>query len=213
MKNFKPAIIATLFLGSFLASPMPANAKDMEESSNSPATSPAHPPQEKAEESAKESAANKEKEAAPKPAPAHIYNFHVVNDKLVTAGVIQEGGLEEAVKNDVKVIIDLRTPPEGTKAEQEAVEKLQGVTYYNFPVSGMEGITKEQVEAFAKIYENTEEGVILLHCASGNRAGALWAAYQLSKDVPQETAIEEGRAAGMKPSMEEGVKHNFCKSC
>ena len=53
---------------------------------------------------------------------------------------------------------------------------------------------------------------VLVHCASGNRVGALWTTYRLSKGINSEIAFEEGRAAGMRPSLEQKVKE-ACQTC
>ena len=48
---------------------------------------------------------------------------------------------------------------------------------------------------------------MLLHCASSNRVGAVWAAYRNGKGADIEAAIAEGKAAGMRaPAFEEAVR-------
>ena len=48
--------------------------------------------------------------------------------------------------------------------------------------------------------------LIYVLLASGNRAGAMWTAYRLSKGIEPDIAFEEGRTAGMQISMEEKLK-------
>ena len=84
--------------------------------------------------------------------------------------------------------------------------------YHNIPVFGDEGISEKQVKEFAEIFEKSHRPV-LINCGSGNRAGALWAAYLLHRGENIDVALEEGRTSGMKMSLENDVKSKFCKKC
>ena len=103
----------------------------------------------------------------------------------------------------------MRTAAEGTAEEKKAVESA-GMTYINIPVTGA-GINNERLFAFSKVIKNVQIPV-LARCALGNRVGALWTAYRLSKGINSEIAFEEGCTAGMKPSMEEKVTES-CQTC
>ena len=70
------------------------------------------------------------------------------------------------------------------------------------------GISEEQLSAFTKAFESAETP-ILIHCGSGNRAGAMWAAYLIRKGTDPEKAIEAGRKAGMRPPLEEKIRASF----
>jgi uncharacterized protein (TIGR01244 family) len=138
-----------------------------------------------------------------------IKNYNRATPTLATSGTIGEGGVEELAKKGFATIIDLRTKDEGTAHEKKAVEAT-GMSYINIPVTGA-GINNEQLAAFSKAFEEAQTPV-LVHCASGNRVGALWTTYRLSKNINSKLAFEEGRTAGMKPSMEQKVKES-CKTC
>jgi uncharacterized protein (TIGR01244 family) len=103
----------------------------------------------------------------------------------------------------------LRTEAEGTASEKKAVESM-GMSYINIPVTGA-GINNEQLAAFSNAIEDVQTP-ILVHCASGNRVGAIWTTYRLRKGINSEIGFEEGRPAGMKPSLEEKVKES-CQTC
>ena len=135
-----------------------------------------------------------------------IKNYNRATSQIATSGVIGEKGAEILVKRGFKTIIDLRTQAEGTDDEKLAAETA-AIRYINIPVTG-EGINEKQLAAFSKAIENAEMPT-LIHCASGNRAGAMWAAYRISKGVTPEFAIEKGRAAGMQPEMEEKIRAAF----
>lgn len=132
-----------------------------------------------------------------------VTNYNRATAQVATAGTLGESGVQELADKGFKTIIDLRTEVEGTLAEKQAVEAA-GMHYINIPVTSA-GINDTQLEAFTNVIEQAATPV-LLHCASGNRAGAIWTAYRLSKGVAPAIAFEEGRKAGMQISMEEKIR-------
>lgn len=131
-----------------------------------------------------------------------VKNYNRATSQIATSGVIGDG-VQALAQHGFKTIIDLRTEAEGTHEEKVAVEAA-GMHYVNIPVTGA-GINDEQLAAFTKAIEAADTPV-LVHCASGNRAGALWATYRMSQGVAPAIALEEGRTAGMSAAMEANVK-------
>jgi uncharacterized protein (TIGR01244 family) len=81
--------------------------------------------------------------------------------------------------------------------EGELVEAL-GMTYHRVPIGSPADLDREAVEAFDRILAEIGDEPALLHCASGNRIGALYAlraAWIDGQDTA--TAIEIGRAHGL----------------
>ena len=138
-----------------------------------------------------------------------IKNYNRATPTLATSGAIGTGGVKELAEKGFATIIDLRTENEGTAEEKKIVEST-GMRYINIPVTGV-GINNKQLATFTRAIEETQTPV-LVHCASGNRVGALWTTYRLSKGINPEIAFEEGRTAGMKPFLEEKVKAS-CVTC
>ena len=97
-------------------------------------------------------------------------------------------------------VINLRTETEMAEKvgfDEPAVARRAGLEYLNQPTAGYGGINLSSVEAFGRTVGNTS-GPIMLHCASGGRASAMWAAHLvINEDVPVETAIARGKAIGM----------------
>ena len=122
---------------------------------------------------------------------------------MATAGLINEGGIDLLLEEGFKSVVDLRTPQEGT-AEEAAAMKIAGIEYINIPI-GKEAPSAADVRKFASIVGDKNRGPLLVHCASANRVGTLWAMYRVSTGVPLQTALEEGRTVGMKPSRESNV--------
>jgi uncharacterized protein (TIGR01244 family) len=132
-----------------------------------------------------------------------IFNYNRTAPDIATAGLIKEGGIELLVTEGFRTVIDLRTPPEGTAVEQAAME-IAGIEYMNIPI-GKEAPSTEDVGRFASIVDDEGRGPLLVHCVSANRVGTLWAMYRVSTGVLLQTALEEGRTVGMKPTRESNV--------
>ena len=123
---------------------------------------------------------------------------------LARAGRMLFGGQPDAAaikrlaeQEGLATLINLRRPLEMEELGFDAAAACEscGVTYVSVPVAMP--FSKTEVEQFAKAVKSTE-GSVLVHCATSNRVGAIWAAYLAThEDVPVDEAIEIGRSAGM----------------
>jgi uncharacterized protein (TIGR01244 family) len=104
-----------------------------------------------------------------------------------------------ASQEGVRTVINIRYPEEMNRVdfdERAAVESL-GMKYITIPVSP-ETFSVDDVSRFAEVLSATDEPV-LLHCASSNRVGGMWAAYlALHRGIDIDEAIVLGRAAGLR---------------
>ena len=135
---------------------------------------------------------------------AAIFNYTRASPFIASAGTLGEGGVAEAKALGFKTIVDLRTAEEGTLVEKVEAIGL-GLCYVNLPVAGGPP-SDEQVARFRAIAEDASNFPVLVHCAAGNRVGALWALYRAGRDVPAEVAVEEGRTLGLRPNREKPVR-------
>jgi uncharacterized protein (TIGR01244 family) len=94
-------------------------------------------------------------------------------------------------------VIDLRGPDEdrGLPDERAAVEGL-GMSYIPLPILGATDITYENANALDQLLGQFDKPV-LVHCGSGNRAGALLALRAKLNGADDETALEAGRETGL----------------
>lgn len=113
-----------------------------------------------------------------------------------TAGVLQPGGLAEVKALGFALLIDLRQPNEDGVAREAADAAALGVRRLLLSFSPNE-TAWAIVDAVSHMFHAQENYPVLMHCASGNRAGAVWALYRMRQGVPPAIALEEGRAAGM----------------
>jgi uncharacterized protein (TIGR01244 family) len=99
-----------------------------------------------------------------------------VSDNVMLAGALSPDAATQ-LHGTATVVIDLRTAAEGTAEESHALWRA-GVTYINLPTTGAVP-NPADVELFDSIIAANAGRPILVHCASGNRAGLLWAAHLL----------------------------------
>lgn len=112
-----------------------------------------------------------------------------VDENVYLAGTLDLDALRN-VKDGPIQIIDLRTASEGTEEEAAAAAAL-GLDYANIPVSSAT-VDPVQVDALRAALAGVDpEALVVVHCASGNRAGLLWGAVQLADGVPLDTVRAE----------------------
>lgn len=131
-------------------------------------------------------------------------NYHRVNQEVATAGQPSPEHWAELAKQGFKTVINLRTAEEGALDEQMQA-KQASLHYVNIPVISGVPMTAGQAKQLADALANHPKPV-LIHCASGNRVGGLWALYRMQQGVAQETALQEGRKIGMKEGIEMMIK-------
>jgi uncharacterized protein (TIGR01244 family) len=131
-------------------------------------------------------------------------NYNRLRPHIATAGLLKDGAIPKLKAMGFTSIVDLRGPDEGTASEKKAVENA-GLRYFNIPVT--DGLpTSFQIIEFAHVVEDPDNAPLLIHCASANRVGAMWALYRAVKGVPDEIALEEARTIGLRPDLEADVR-------
>jgi uncharacterized protein (TIGR01244 family) len=89
--------------------------------------------------------------------------------------------------------------------EKSLVEKA-GMKYHSLPIAGVAGLTRDNVATFDRLLAESQEGKVLLHCASGNRVGAMMALRaRWVQGKSAEEALAIGKGAGLK-GLEADVK-------
>jgi len=119
-------------------------------------------------------------------------------DGIMTGGQPSLVDVDQLARDGVKVIINLR--PEGEYDQQAIREKANaaGIKHITVPVAGAGGITIDNARRLDEILKEIGDSKSLIHCASGNRAGALLAvrAYYV-QGMDKEESLAFGKAAGM----------------
>jgi uncharacterized protein (TIGR01244 family) len=116
-------------------------------------------------------------------------------DGATAAGQPDEASLKVFAESGYAAVIDLRTEGEDRGIDEPAVVAELGMDYINLPI-GRDGISFASARALADAIASYDQPV-LVHCASSNRVGALFALQAFSETGDVQRALEVGRAAGM----------------
>ena len=128
-----------------------------------------------------------------------IPNARIPVDGVLSGGQPTLEQVEAAADAGFRTVINLRSDREkGFEWEREAVEDL-GMSYIAIPVAGDDDLNRETVEQLdAALNGAISEGPVLLHCASGNRIGALLALRAAwLYDAEVDAALKYGQENGL----------------
>lgn len=135
---------------------------------------------------------------APAPAPAMAVKLMEPLPGLFTAGQPEASDWKMIKARGVRTVINLRTPGELKGRDEAAEVRTSGMRYLEIPVAGADGINETNARALHAALAPSHGGGVLVHCSSGNRAGALLALEQADFDgLPKEQALELGKKAGI----------------
>lgn len=124
---------------------------------------------------------------------------------LYSSGQPTEAQFQSLRHEGVEVVIDLRADDETPDFDEAAYVRGLGLEYVALPVRGKQGLTRDNVMSLDALLAQAGGRPVLLHCASGNRVGAMMALREAwLRGATPEQALEAGRAWGMK-SLESDV--------
>jgi uncharacterized protein (TIGR01244 family) len=128
-----------------------------------------------------------------------IVNFSRVETTIACAGATTPGAVAEVKKLGFASIINLRQASEpGADVEAEAAAaKAAGLTYVHLPFNAA-APDPTLVDRFLKAVTEPANQPVFLHCASANRAAALWLIKRVEVDKwDLDRATTEAAALGL----------------
>ena len=132
-------------------------------------------------------------------------NRRDVLEGITTAGQPNQAALSAAAAAGYRSVIDLRAPNEDRGLDEKAAVENLGMSYVNLPVDGTTGVSYANASALDKLLAEAPKPV-LVHCASGNRVGALLALRAKAHGADDDAALKLGVATGLgslKPIVEQ----------
>jgi protein tyrosine phosphatase (PTP) superfamily phosphohydrolase (DUF442 family) len=127
---------------------------------------------------------------------------------LFTGGQPDAAALRGFADAGGALVIDLRTGPEARGFDEPALARELGLRYANLPIGGADDLTATNAARLHELLAGAD-GPVLLHCASGNRVGALLAIDAAENEgADPATALELGRRAGL-GSLEPAVRERL----
>ena len=129
---------------------------------------------------------------------------HELSPELVTGSQPSRADLEKLKAAGVTTVINLRGTGEDAGFDEAAAAKALGLLYVAIPIAGGAEVTADNAAKLDAAMRKAD-GKVLIHCASGNRAGALLALRAAAAGQTVEEAIAFGKSAGM-TSLEQAVR-------
>lgn len=116
-------------------------------------------------------------------------NVQQISPGVYTAGVLNPDKTGEMASSGIDAVINLRYPKESKYNEGPYIENA-GIKYVSFPVGG--GVpSPDTVQRFSSIVDSFADQKLVVHCASGNRVGIIWAAHLLDQGMPLDSALDQ----------------------
>ena len=115
---------------------------------------------------------------------------------LYTAGQPAAGDWARLPGLGIVTVINLRPPEELQDRDEAAEVRAAGLAYVNIPIAGPDAVTPANARALQDAIA-AARGKVLVHCSSGNRAGALLALAARAQGMTAQQALDFGKAAGL----------------
>jgi uncharacterized protein (TIGR01244 family) len=123
---------------------------------------------------------------------------------LIVGGQPTEEQLSHLAANGLSRVVDLRGEDEDRGLDERAVAESLGLEYVAIPIPDRASLNWTAAAELNALL-SSDQGTVLVHCRSGNRAGAVFAlSASLDGESSVEAALEIGRAHGL-TSLEEHV--------
>lgn len=146
-------------------------------------------------------------EGAPAPAaataatPANpavaLAEFRHPRERLLTGGQPDASAWPRLASQGVSLVINLRPRAEMEGRDEAAEVARAGLAYREIPVANAADLSEDKARELWSLLQGAK-GPVLVHCASGNRVGALLAlAAAKAGGVAPEAALELGKRAGL----------------
>lgn len=144
-------------------------------------------------------------------AQSYPQNFHAANENLWTSGFVQTADEVAALKQaGIDVVISLIDPNELPGVDEPALLKDSGIAWVSLPIRGADDLTLDNVKTLDGLLSQHADQQVLVHCASGNRVGAMMALRAAwLKERSVEDALLIGQRFGLtrlQPAVEQRLK-------
>lgn len=127
-----------------------------------------------------------------------ILNARQPTPDLLIGGQPERSELRAAGEAGVQTVINLRAEGEFTEWDEGALAEELGMHYVHIPIASPEDLDAEAVSTLDRALSESSNEPTLVHCASGNRVGALFALRAaFLNDHSDEEAMRIGREHGL----------------
>lgn len=138
-------------------------------------------------------------------------SFRQPRPGLFTGGRPSEDDLNAAAASGVKAVISLL--PDGELGDEAAQVTAREMTFASIPITGAADLTENNARELGALLTTHAHHPVLVHCGSGNRAGALLALSAFYVEgMRASDAISFGLSAGLR-SLEPTVREILTAAC
>lgn len=131
---------------------------------------------------------------------------------VLFGGQPTEDQLKSMAADGLSFVLDLRAENENRGFDEQAALQSLDVPYLNVPVDAERLAMPETFERFIQAMDKVD-GPVLVHCASGNRVGALYYAYLVAgKGVDREEARTRAKENGLRSAALEKAVDGYLDS-
>lgn len=116
--------------------------------------------------------------------------------------------LRHAKENGINAVLNFRPTSEDAGFDEAALVKELGMKYYLIPFGSPAELTDDVFDRARAVLRDESNRPMFVHCHSGNRVGAIWAAYRvLDGGLTWDAALAEAKEVGLKtPALEQRAK-------
>ena len=141
-----------------------------------------------------------------------LLNARYPEPDVLFGGQPTEAQLEAMAADGLSFVLDLRAEGEDRGFDESAALQSLDVPYLNLPVDADRLTEPATFERFIETMKKLD-GATLVHCASGNRVGALYYAYLVAgKGVDREEARALAKENGLRSSALEKAVDRYLDS-
>ena len=115
---------------------------------------------------------------------------------ITSAGQPDKAALEVFADSGYATVIDMRASEEDRGFAEAAVVEDLGMHYVAFPIASEDDVSFDSARKLDELLQ-TYPGPVLVHCASGNRVGALLALRASLHGADDSKALALGREGGL----------------
>ena len=128
-----------------------------------------------------------------------------VSERLWVMGTPDQRDITEFAEQGGDIVISLLSVEEMAGSNETEWTTKAGIAFYHVPVDGSKGVTFANARALDRLLLMHADKRIMVHCASANRVGALFALRAAWLDgLSAQQALDIGRQHGM-TSLEQKV--------
>ena len=127
-----------------------------------------------------------------------VPNLRFPFDGICTGGRPRPQHLHQARSGGVRLIVSLCALSEYCDYDEAELAESLGMRYLNIPIAGPPDLTAANARKLADALHEAKGSPAFVHCAGGNRVGALFALKAHFVDgLAQEACLAAGRSAGL----------------